>query len=395
MNSARFARSSLRVLLPLFTLARLVITTSFRMVYPLLPAFRDGLGVSLGAISQAVAARALASAISPFLAATADSRGRKAGMLFGLALFAAGCATVVFWPSFAGFVLGLVLAGLGKYVFDPAMQAYLGDRVPYGRRGLTLTVTELAWSGSFVLGVPVMGWLIARGGWLAPFPILALMGLALIVLFLAILPRDQAPDPERPSLRANFASVLASRMALFALGFTLFSAAANEVINLVFGVWMEDSFGVQLATLGAAAAVIGVAEIGGEGLVAMLADRFGKRRAILAGLLLNALAALLLPVLGRSLFGAVLGLFLLYITFEFLFVSSIPLMTEILPRARATLMALNITSASLGRALGSLLGPELYARGFALNIAALLLFNMFAFLCLYQVRIRAEDGSAE
>ena len=150
-----------------------------------------------------------------------------------------------------------------------------------------------------------------------------------------------------------------------------------------------------MAALGLAAAVIGVAEIGGEGLVALLADRFGKRRAILTGLLLNVLAALLFPFLGSSLIGAITGLFLLYVTFEFLFVSSIPLMTEILPKARATLMALNITSASLGRALGSLLGPELYARGFVLNIAALVLFNLVAFLCLYQVRIRAEEGSAE
>lgn len=395
MKQSRFTRSSLRILLPVFTLARLVLTTSFRMVYPLLPAFRDGLGVSLGAISQAVAARSLASAVSPFLAATADSRGRKAGMLFGLGLFVAGCAAVVFWPTFAGFVLGLVLAGLGKFVFDPAMQAYLGDRVPYARRGLTMTLTELAWSGSFIIGVPSMGWLIARNGWLAPFPTLGLMGLALIILFFLVLPRDQAPDPARPSLWTNFATVLNSRMALFALGFTLLSSAANEVINLVFGVWMEDSFGVQLAALGLAAAVVGVAEVGGEGLVALLSDRLGKRRAILNGLLLNILAAFLLPWLGRSLVGAVLGLFLLYITFEFLFVSSIPLMTEILPKARATLMALNITSASIGRALGSLLGPALYARGFAFNIAALVLLNLLAFAALYQVRLRAEDGSLE
>ena len=132
------------------------------MVYPLLPAFRDGLGVSLEAISQAVAARSLAAAAGPFFASMADSRGRKTGMLIGLALFVFGAGIVLFWPTFTGFVLALIFTGLGKYAFDPAMQAFIGDRVPYSRRGLTLTLTELAWSLSFIVGIPVMSWLIAN-----------------------------------------------------------------------------------------------------------------------------------------------------------------------------------------------------------------------------------------
>lgn len=386
------SRTSLRILLPLFTTARLVITTAFRMVYPLLPAFRDGLGVSLESISRALAGRSLAAALGPFVASLADSRGRKTGMLVGLALFVTGAATVVFWPTFPGFVLALILSGLGKYAFDPAMQAYIGDRVPYQRRGFTLTLTELAWSGSFVFGIPFVGWLIARNDWLAPFPLFILLGLVFILLFTLLLPKD---EPEQAAARSNFATnlktVFASQAALLGLTFTLFSSAANESINLVFGVWMEASFGLQLTALGFAAAVIGIAEIGGEGLVAAFADRWGKRRAVLIGLALNSLAALLMPVLGVTLYGAVFGLFLLYITFEFAFVSSIPLMTEILPTARATLMALNITSASLGRAGASLIAPSLFALSFSWNAAATIFLNILAMLALSRLHIAAEE----
>jgi len=365
------------------------------MVYPLLPAFRDGLGVSLEAISRAVAARSLAAAASPFIASLADSRGRKTGMLTGLGLFIFGASIVFFWPTFPGFVLALIFTGLGKYVFDPAMQAYLGDRVPYERRGLALTLTELAWSGSFVLGIPLMTWLIARNGWLAPFPFLAGMTLVFALIFYYMLPRDDLEDAKaRQSLAANLRNVFQSKVALLGLSFTLLASAANESINLVFGVWIEASFGLRLGALGAAAAVIGIAEIGGEGLVATLADRLGKRRSIIIGLLLNSLAAFLLPTLGQSEIGAFAGLFLFYITFEFAFVSSIPLMTEIMPKARATLMALNITSASLGRALASLLAPMLYAFGFSLNTMSTVLFNLLAILALSQVHLRAESDSA-
>ena len=387
------SQTSLRILLPLFTAARLVITTAFRMVYPLLPAFRDGLGVSLESITQAIAGRSLASAAGPFFAPLADSRGRKTGMLIGLALFIFGASIVVFWPTFAGFVLALIFTGLGKYAFDPAMQAYLGDRVPYSRRGFTLTLTELSWSGSFVLGIPLMSWLIARNGWLAPFPFLGILSLLFVLLFFILLPRDDVEEARaRPNLRHNLRKVFGSKAAMMGLSFTLFSSAANESVNVVFGVWMEASFGLHLAALGAAAAVIGVAEIGGESLVAWLADRLGKRRAIFIGLSLNSLASFLLPQIGRSQTGALIGLFLFYITFEFAYVSSIPLMTEILPKTRATLMAMNITFASLGRAMASLLAPMLFTFGFAINALGAVFFNLLAFAALSQVRIEAEGN---
>jgi hypothetical protein len=67
------------------------------------------------------------------------------------------------------------------------------------------------------------------------------------------------------------------------------------------------------------------------------------------------LAALALYFLGRTEAGALVGLFFFYITFEFTLVSIIPLMTELLPAARATLMAFNVAALSFGRALGDLI----------------------------------------
>jgi MFS family permease len=235
------------------------------MVYPLLPAFRDGLGVSLESISRALAGRSLAAALSPFVASLADSRGRKTGMLVGLALFIAGSATVVFWPTFPGFVLALILSGLGKYTFDPAMQAFIGDRVPYDRRGLALTLTELAWSGAFIIGVTFFGWLIARNGWLAPFPLFIILTFVLILLFFLLVPKDELEQSRaRAAFSTNIKTIMFSSAALIGLTFTFFASAANESVSLVFGVWLEASFGLQLAALGFAAAVIGIAEIGGK-----------------------------------------------------------------------------------------------------------------------------------
>jgi predicted MFS family arabinose efflux permease len=315
-------------------------------------------------------------------------------MLFGLLLFTAGAGLVVVWPTFPAFLLALVLTQLGKYAFDPAMQAYLGDRVPYERRGRVLAVTELGWSLSLVIGVLAIGLLIAKYGWKAPFPVLAVCGTLTLIVLAWMLPRDPAPDRNQPGALRNLRTVLVFAPALAGLAIGFWASAANEVITLVFGLWMGESFNLQIIGLGIVAVFIGFSELGGESLVGLLTDRMGKPRAIGAGLILNCLAVLALPFLGLTQVGALVGLCLFYITFEFTIVSSIPMMTEIMPGARATLMAVNIAAISLGRALGAFVAHPLYEWGQAADnlptwipgilVSALVvvLFNLFAMLSL-------------
>jgi len=354
----------LRFLLPTFTAIRTFFNTLHRMAYPFLGTFARSLGVEIDVIAHLLANRALVGAIVPFIFPLIEPRGRKFGLLFSLGLFFLGVGLVVFWPAYPTLAIALILGTVSKYLFDPSMQAFLGDRVPYQRRGLVLALTEMGWSLAFIVGVPVAGFLIARWGWLAPFPLFGILALLSILLLARALPSEQATLGTSNRLYANFRTVIASPAAWMGLGIGLFASAANEVVNLMFGVWLEDSFGLQLAALAGASAVIGISELGAEGLVAAFADRLGKPRAVALGLLVNCAAALALPILGRSAAGALIGLFLFYISFEFQLVSSIPLMTEVLPQARATLMAFNIAGISLGRAIGAFLAPVLYGISF-------------------------------
>ena len=370
----------------IFTITHTIINTLHRMVYPFLAVLARGVGVDILSMSYALTARSLVGIVGPFAATMADRRGRRFGMLFGIGLFTLGSAIVVFWPSFPALVLSIILSTLGKYIFDPSLQAWLGDRIPYARRGRTMAVTEFGWSLAFILGIPLMGFLIARNGWMAPFPLMALLGVCIFAGLFWMLPKEEKPAADDPTLRSNIRLVLTYLPALAGLAVGLFSSAANEVVNLIFGVWLEQSFGLQIAALGAASALIGLSELGGEGLVAAFVDRLGKPRAIGLGLAANCLAALALAFLGRTEVGALVGLFFFYITFEFTLVSSIPLMTEILPSARATLMAFNVAALSFGRALGDLLAPRLYGLGFWFVVLGAVGFNLLALAALRKVR---------
>jgi DHA1 family inner membrane transport protein len=377
----------LRFQLLIVMVLRTIFNTMHRMVYPFLGIFAHGLGVDITALSFALTGRSLVGAFIPFAASAADQRGRRFGMLAGIALFTFGVGLVVAFPTLWALTLALILALFGKYLFDPAMQAYFGDRIPYQRRGLALAVTEVGWSLAFILGVPAMGLLIARYGWSAPFPVLAALGLGMFAVIWWMAPRRDTNHVPARNPWANFGAVLRNAPALAGISIALWASAANELVNLIFGVWLEDSFGLQIAALAGASAVIGFSELGGEGLVALLTDRIGKPRALMLGLSANALASVLLPFIGQTEVGALVGLFLFYITFEYVMVSHVPLMTELLPGARATIMSFNLTGHSLGRALGAFLAPFIYQQFGFLYVALLaVVFNIFGLLALRKLQ---------
>jgi predicted MFS family arabinose efflux permease len=375
---------SLHLQLIVFMLLRTIFNTMYRMVYPFLAVFARGLGVDIVTLYSVVTARSAIGMFAPVLGSLADQRGRRFGLLMGILLFIAGMSLVAIYPSFVTLSIALLLGILSKYLFDPSMQAYLGDRVPYEKRGTALAVTEASWSLAFIAGVPLMGILIARFGWSAPFPVLAGLGLVMFLVIWRVIPRD-AHASQQPAITSvkNVRAVLTNLPALAGISIALWATAANELVNLIFGVWLEDSFGLKIAALAGASAIIGISELGGEGLVALTTDRLGKPRALTLGLVGNILASLLLPIVGRTEIGALLGLFLFYITFEYVLVSHIPLMTEVMPNARATLLSFNVMGHSFGRVIGALVATFIYQRfGFLPVTFVAILFNVFALLAL-------------
>ncbi len=378
----------IRFQLFVFMFLRTILNTMHRMVYPFLAVFARGLGVDVTTFSFVVTARSFVGMFAPVFGSFADHRGRRFGMLAGIVLFTVGMALVAVSPTFYTFSAAIILAILGKYLFDPSMQAYFGDRIPYEKRGTALAVTEAAWSLSFIAGIPLVGYLISAYGWNAPFPLLTGLGLVMFAIIWWMIPRDDHPKPTVDSLK-NVHAVLTNIPALAGISIALWASAANELVNLIFGVWLEDSFGLKIAALAGASAVIGISELSGEGLVALTTDRLGKPRALVLGLSGNALAALLLPIVGKTEFGALIGLFLFYITFEYVMVSHIPLMTEVMPDARATLLSFNLMGHSLGRMIGALLATFVYQSFGFLPVALIaIVFNVFALLALGELTQR-------
>jgi predicted MFS family arabinose efflux permease len=367
------------------TLIRVVINTAFRMIYPFLAVFARGLGVEIDAVSGLVASRAIVGATLPFLFPFIETRGRKFGMSLGLGLFVLAMGMVALFPSLFTLGAALILAMVGKTIFDPSLTSYVADHVAYEKRGTAIAFSEFAWSLAFIAGIPFVGWIIAHSTWSAPFGILGMLGLAALAFILFTLRDSTKPAHHTDGMFGPVKQIISSPVVLVAFSIGACITSANEVVNLVFGVWLEDSFKLQIAALAGASAVIGLSELGGEGLVALFVDRIGKVRAAGLGIVANCLAALLLPLIGQTEPGALVGLFFFYITFEFTIVSIIPLNSEILPSARATTLALAGSFNFIGRAIGATLAPRLYAFGFGTVTGAAMVFNLLALVAVWYV----------
>ncbi|MGH2544823.1 MAG: MFS transporter [Ardenticatenaceae bacterium] len=341
--------------------ARTVANVNYRIVYPFLPAIARGLGVSLEAAGRLVSLQGGIGLVAPLFGPLSDSYGRRRMMEVALLVLALASGMVFFSGSFVPVLFGFAGFGIAKALYDPAMQAYVGDAVPYARRGRVIAITELAWSFAWLFGVPVAGLLIERGGWRAPWGIIALLALIGVLVTRVFLPparpvsQDGAhnePVPWHSLLRR--APVRAALFTAFGMLFAL------ENVFIVYGAFLENRFNLAISAIGIVSIVIGVSELLGEGGAAAWTDRLGKKRSVIAGLLAFAASLLFLSLLSSHLITVLAGFALAILCFEYAIVSFLPLMTELAPEARATLLSMNIAAMGTGRLLAPIVGTTLY-----------------------------------
>jgi len=163
------------------TICRILLNTSRRFVYPFAPVLSRGLGVPLTAITSMIAVNQATGVMGIFVGPLADRFGYRLMMMIGMVMLVIAMFTAGILPYYAVILAAFFVAGIGKNMFDPAVQAYAGERISFERRGLVIGVLEISWAGSFLLGIPLMGFLIDRFGWRSPFFALAALGMIAMI----------------------------------------------------------------------------------------------------------------------------------------------------------------------------------------------------------------------
>lgn len=359
----------MRLVLVIFS-TRTILNIGYRAVYPFLPFIAADLEVSFQSAAEIVQARNLVGLVAPLFGPLSDHYGRRTMMLAGLVISTIACLAIGFFNTFLFAMVAIAVLTLGRALFDPAQQAYLGDRVPYAERGRAMSLSELSWATASLAGLPAFGIVVQFFGWRTGFFLLGLLVVLVLALTRWALPSDAQNEkhPERSLWRISFAKIAHEPVARGVLAASVVMMACNENLNVVYGQWMKTTFLMDAIGLGTVAAVMGVAEFAGEFLSSIYVDRVGKHRLVLITMVLTGGSYILLPFIGLDAALGTLGLALAFLLFELTVVSMLPLITEIVPTARATLMSMNLAAALLGRTIGSFTGPFMFLhQGFVAN----------------------------
>ena len=102
--------------------SRLLLNLGVRVTYPFLPAIARGLSISFQQAGFLVAARHFVGLTGALWALVAEKKGYSWGMMIGLTALLLGTFTVSLSTGFAFALVGFILIGISKPVYDPSVQ---------------------------------------------------------------------------------------------------------------------------------------------------------------------------------------------------------------------------------------------------------------------------------
>lgn len=347
-------------------LVRLLLSIGRRFTYPFAPALSRSLDVPLTAITTIIASSQFTSLFGLFSGPLADRIGNRVVMRTGLALLSIGMLLCGLIPEYWAVFIGLIIASFGKTIFDPAIQSFIGQHVPFASRGRVVGIIETAWAGSTLIGIPAFALIIEHMGLRISFYVLSFLGAAGWFMIVRVLPEDlnkKKTQGQQAGLLSGVLSLFHRRATAGMLLFGFCISIANDALFVVFGLWLENSFDVSLVTLGFSTVAIGGAELLGESMTALFADRVGPKKMIVVCLCLLCGAYFMLPIVSTSLTLALVGVFFVFLFFETVMVTSFSLSTELLPARRATMMSGYYALSGIGRMTGVLTGGILWKIG--------------------------------
>ena len=351
------------------TVTRMIGSAAYRFAAPFLAIIARGLDVSLKEIGIAVAIAELCGLFSPVVGHVVDRLARRTGMTLGMGGVAVGTALAAGSNGVAMFTVALVLTSQSKAMFDLSMGAWIIDHTPFAMRGRVIGLNETSWAGALLIGVSVMGLILAIGGWRAGYiagSIAAAMATALVWVRVPDRSVAQRHEAAPPQAIGRIGST-----GLFVIGATLAMTAASHCLIITFGSWLEDTYNFHASSITAVVFGLGLVELIASVTSARRTDRWGKERSTLFGAALMVPGAAGMLLLHSHLWPGLLAFATLLLGFEFAIVSVLGLGERVMPGAPARGLGMLFAAGTFGRALATVPATALYARGGMGDTAAL------------------------
>jgi predicted MFS family arabinose efflux permease len=343
---------------------RTAINAAFRAPLPFLAAIAASFNADPSSVAWLGLSFSLAGLVAPFAGMVENALGRRGAVMLSIGLFSAMCFALPFAPTLPVAAVMFVLIGVAKALFEPQSLAFISENVPVERRGAAVGIVELAWALAWIIGTPMFGFFIDFGRWWMTFIV---TGVAALV-FAALVLRYAGMGTNRPPTTAGFSLAGVTRIVTYlpALRMLLYGVLISfpaQLTTLIYGPYMQQLFTLTPTMLGIVSITIGVADLLAELATVAFVDRLGQRRSLLIGTAAYAVSLLFFWLVAGNLVLMLVGLFLIFFTFEFALVTSLAVQSEVVPDARATMAGFVAGTHSVSRILASLLALPLFVGG--------------------------------
>jgi DHA1 family inner membrane transport protein len=347
--------SKMPIALFALSLAAFAIGTTEFIIAGLLPDLSASFGVSIPTAGLLVTAYAVAVAIGGPVLALLTARLPRKPMIVGLlAVFTLGQAFCALAPSYPLLMAARIFVACGHGLFYGIASVAAADLVPKEKRGAALALFLGGITVANVLGVPAGTAIGNAFGWRWAFWAIGGFGLAAALLVAWLLPPGRPQHEEGASIRAELAELRHQEVylsflviGLYLVGTIGFSTYQVPVMTRITGI--PQVYTPYYLIVGGIGTIVGI-YAGGR------AADWRLMPSLISGLILLALAAVVMFAAMHNPISMVLGIFLMGV---FGFTSLSPTQKRIIeaanaaPNFAATLIS---TAANIGIALGAGVG---------------------------------------
>lgn len=327
------------------------------IISPLVPTISDNFKVKTSEAGLLVTAYSIGYAIFAFIFGPAsDKIGRKTLLLGGLFSFSIFSILCGFSNNFKLLFAFRVLSGIAASASSPQVWASIGDLIPFKKRGRVMGIVSSALAVSQFLVVPIGAFIASFGGWRSSFFSLGIISIIVFILVIKFFPKIESKEINNISignqLFRSLKSILLNKPALSGLFVTLFLMFGSFGFYSFLGVWLSDSFNLKVASIGTVIIFVGLGNLIGNLTGGYLADIYGKNKIAITGMIILAIALIVLPYTNHNFDLAIFCIFLWFISAGITLSSLNSILSELVPSLRGTMMSLNSSFMYIGTTIG-------------------------------------------
>ena len=323
---------------------------------PVLEPIAAEFGITTGAAGLVVAGYGAPGILVPLLAGPYSDRfGRKRFLMAGSLIMGVFTLLAAVATSFAMLVAMRMIAGIGSSLIWPNVTATVGDSIPYRERGSAMATVIGLNTLAAVVGVPVAG-IVAEGtSWRVSVAIVGILSIIAAVLLLWRLRPAQTRLSES-RVRELYRSILTNRSAVAAIGSSLLGSLYWLTWSTYIVVFFQRSFGLAEGIASTFALTLGLGVLVGSQLGGRLGTRIGHKPVVGGSVLISGTLLLVQTNLTPPLVATAILNLVLSAVIGARFASNTTLLTEQVPEARGTLLALSASVYSVSLVVGATLG---------------------------------------